>query len=219
MSTLVAKTYVKDSNITGIGKGLFAATKIQNDDVIVEFTGKLLAPKEKLTDRRSNILFNDGYKLQCDHDDLASYANDLIDFPKKKRYLLKNLLANKPFYNKHPNTCINAIIIANEDEHRAFLIACDDILPNDEIYVHYGFMYWIKSEFFDIGFLDQKIISQARIPIYLSEYDAFFEYVKVFYPKYVSHEIISLKGYDRIVLYSDTGYYNTIFVTDLNISC
>ena len=217
----MVKVHVGESNIKGIGKGLFAIERISKGDMIVEFTGKVLKPKETPTNGRSNIFFNDGSVLQCDSNDLASYANDIVIFPTKSRNLLSNLLKKKPFYPKHKNIKINAIIANDEDNHRAYLVAKCDISKHDEIYVHYGFMHWIKMEYYDLGFLDEQKLSLDRIPIYLYQYDAFFAYVKVFYPRYASHEIVPFnKKYDKVILYSEDGeYYNAIMMGILNICC
>ena len=215
------KVYAAESNIPGIGNGLFAAKKILKGDIIAEFKGKLLDPGSTPTDPRSNILFSDGCILQCTDGDLASYANDLIVFPTKKRSLLGSLIKKRPFYNKHPDTHINAIIVNKTNEHRSFLKAIKNIQPGDEIYVHYGFMYWIMKEYCDIGFLDEVQLSKAAISVYPFQYDAFFEYVKVFYPKYASHEIVKIdEEYHNVILYADDdSYYNAIMVGVMEINC
>ena len=138
------KAYSKNSNIPSIGKGLFAITNIKKGSIIAEFKGKLKKPGENLNSSRSNIYFNDEYILECPPNDMASFANDVINFTKKRRHLMKSLKSEEPFYTKHPNTNINAEIKINNNMHRAFLIAAVDIVMNEEIFCHYGFMYWYK---------------------------------------------------------------------------
>jgi hypothetical protein len=75
--------------------------------------------------------------------DLASFANDAINFTRKRRQLMKSLQSNEPFYTKYKNTKVNAEIKINDDLHRAFLIACNDITTNEEIFCHYGFMFYV----------------------------------------------------------------------------
>ena len=108
------KVYVKKSNMNGIGKGLFASNKIKKGDFIVKFEGKLHRPNANIESRRSNIYFNDGSILVCPEDDLASFANDCIYFPKKMRKMHETLESNEPFYKKHNKAKLNASIYLAE---------------------------------------------------------------------------------------------------------
>lgn len=207
MSKRPVKVFVKDSNIPEIGKrgetdrfslstrevssgkGLFAYTEIKKGSIIAEFKGKLKKTSDRAASSRSNIYFHDESFLECPSTDLASFANDAIDFNNHRRQLMKALNSDEPFYKKHPGALVNAFIKINNDLHRAFLIAEDDISINQEIFCHYGFTYWFRQEISRVGFLQEDEIDQNGFPGKIFEYPAFISYVKEFYPKYVSHEV------------------------------
>lgn len=207
MSKRSVKVFVKDSNVHGIGKGLFANTNIKKGSIIIEYKGKLRNHGENITSTRSNIYFNDEYVLECPSTDLASFANDAINFTKKRRQLMKSLRSEEPFYIKHQNVKVNAEIKINDNLHRAFLIAGDDISINDEIFCHYGFMYWYKSEITKVGFIQEDEIDKNGFPDKIFEFPGFMSYIKEFYPKYVSYEVKPFrKNYDVILYFSDGSY-------------
>ena len=200
----IIKVYSKDSTIPAFGKGLFAQTNITKGSIIVEFKGKLRHPDEQTTSSRSNIYFNDEYVLECPQNDLASFANDAINFTGTRRKLMKSLHSDQPFYTKHPNTKINATIKINDNLHRAFLIATENISANEEIFCHYGFIYWFKQEITISGFIEEDEIEENGFPEKIFEYPAFLSYIKHFYPDYVSHEIKPFRDtFDFIIHLSD----------------
>lgn len=194
------KCYSKKSTIEDIGNGLFASIPIKKDQVIAEFKGKLRAPGTKLTSNRSNIYFLDEYILECGVNDLASFSNDPIKFPTKRRKLMETLYSTEPFYYINPNCKINATIKINTDLHRAFLIALCDIKPDEEIFNHYGFDYWFGKECAKLGFDEESEIEQNGFPEKMFEYPAFTSYINTFYPEYTLKEINKYKkGYDYII--------------------
>lgn len=158
------KVYYKDSNVKEFGKGLFAKEQIKKGSIIAEFKGKLLRPGEDPSNSRSNIYFNDEYILECPTNDMASFANDAINFTKQRRHLMESLRSDKPFYTKHPNTKVNAHIKTNSTTHCTFLIADSDIQINEEIFCHYGFSYWYKTEITKIGFLQALSVKRQASP-------------------------------------------------------
>ena len=184
----VIKVYSKESNIPNIGKGLFAKVRINKGSIIQEFKGKILSPDDLTTSNRSNIYFNDCSVLQCGPNDLASFANDAINFHGNKREIIKALESNKPFYKKHRGMYVNAEIKINHTLHRAFLVATDDIFPGEEIYTHYGFMYWFTIEITCVGFLQEEEIETNGFPEKIFEYPAFISYIKEFYGDFDSYE-------------------------------
>ena len=194
------KAYSKDSNIKEFGKGLFAQDSISKGSVIAEFIGKLRYPREKLSSSRSNIYFHDEYVLECPTDDLASFANDAINFTKKRRQLIKSLKSDEPFYTKHKNTKVNSHIKIKNTSHRAFLIADCDIKKDEEIFCHYGFSYWYQTEM-KMGFLQEDEIDKNGFPDNIYEYPAFLAYVKEFYPDYVSHQVKPFRSDNDVILY------------------
>lgn len=181
--------YKDKSTIDGLGDGLFAKEDIKKDDPIVEYLGDLLTDTEELKNPRSNLYFKDGKILRCFDDDLASYANDCVKIPKEPRKLLASLRKYKPFYEKHSSANLNAEIHLEEEKHKAFLYARQDIKKNEEIFCHYGFLYWFNYEMINVGFNLEKEIEKNGLPDNLFRYSAFHAYVKEFYPQSLSLEV------------------------------
>lgn len=207
------KVYYQDSNVKEFGKGLFAKEQIKKGSIVAEFKGKLLRPGEDPSNSRSNVYFNDEYILECPSNDLASFANDAINFTKQRRHLMESLLSDKPFYTKHPNTKVNAHIKTNSTTHRAFLIADCDIQINEEIFCHYGFSYWYKTEITKIGFLQEDEIDENGFPDDIYNYPAFFAYIKEFYPDYKNHEVKPFKDkYDDVIVDFNDGSHIVIML-------
>ena len=204
------KVYVGESSIPNIGKGLFSGTNIKKGSIIVEYKGKLKNPEEKISSSRSNIYFEDKKMLECPANDLASYANDAINFTGIRRHLMKTLQSAEPLYTKYPNAKINAEIKTNNNLHRAFLIACDDININEEIFCHYGFQYWFKTELATIGFLKEDEIEQNGFPEKIFEYPAFTSYIKEFYPNSIRIEVQPLNDFFEVIVYFDNDYHITM---------
>jgi hypothetical protein len=95
-----SKVYTKQSGIPSYGQGLFAGVDIKKGFIIDEYKGKVKSPGAKITSNRSNIQFADGFVLECSTNNLASFANDGINFPTETRQLMATLKSNKPFYEK-----------------------------------------------------------------------------------------------------------------------
>lgn len=207
MSKRQPKAYSKDSTVPNIGKGLFAINTIKEGSIIAEFKGKLKAPGTPASNTRSCIFFHDNYFLDCPSNDLASYANDAINFSRERRKLMEALKSNNPFYAKHSGTKINADIKINNDLHRAWLIATTDIAPDEEIFCHYGFPHWFQTEFSRVGFLQEDEIEMNGFPNDIFKYPAFISYVKEFYPKCIAITAHPYKrGHDVIIKMSDGNF-------------
>ena len=174
------KTSVKSSTIPNIGKGLFAKKNINSSEIIVEYVGILKKPGQKSKSGRSNIMFLDGYHLDCPESCRASFANDPIKFTQERRKLIESLKSDKPFYDIHDNCRVNAEIYLDNEKHRAFLIAQTNIKKDEEIFTHYGFPYWFNQEL-GIGFLFEDEIEENGFPETIHEYPAFLNYIKKFY--------------------------------------
>lgn len=195
------RVYVDKSTIPTIGNGLFANKNIKKGSVIANFKGKLRKPGKHINNHRSNISFDDKYILDCAENDLASYANDIINFTKTRRKLMETLRRNEPFYKKHPNSKINSEIRIDNDLHKAWLVATDNILIDEEIFCHYSFCYWFCIEISQIGFLQEDEIEQNGFPEKIFEYPAFNQYIKEFYPKMIDLEIIQDENSYNVVVH------------------
>lgn len=193
------KVEAKQSNVKSYGKGLFAKILIKKGSVIAEFKGRLRNPDQKCTSNRSNVKFVDNYVLECDSNNLASFANDAIDFPQTRRQLMATLKSDQPFYNKHPGTDINAAIKTNAKRHKAYLIAETDIDPGTEIFCHYGFPFWFQTELRQ-GFLQEEEIELGGYPDDIFKYESFAAYIRTFYPNSVKFEVKPYGDYYDLII-------------------
>ena len=211
------KVQANTSIIEGSGKGLFAIVDIKKGSVIVEFKGKVRAQNEKVKSSRSNIFFNDNSILECPENDLASYANDCINFTRERRDLMPALNSDEPFYKKHKGTTVNASIKINDNLHRAFLMAGTDIARGTEIFCHYGFQYWFMQEITTIGFSEEVEGELKNFPKRLFDYPAFTAYIHEFYDGVMK---IETKQYDKIttdvILHMEDGGFYCFPMKDLS---
>lgn len=202
--------YKNTSKITSLNNGLFAKRDIKAGEKYAEFVGELYGPNQHTNNHRSTIRFSDGYLLSCGLDDLASFANDCINSPLERRKLLSTLESNEPFYCKYPNTIQNSELVLDDDNHRAYLVAIQDIKKDDECWIHYGFLYWFEQERLK-GFLQEDSTTETKFPnAKIFEYPAFKSYLKEFYPSMLTYEIT--KGLDskhcvKIILPNKTCIY------------
>jgi hypothetical protein len=217
--------YEKASNIPSLGKGLFANKDIPRDKLFVEFQGKLYKPNEKNREfnPRSTVMFSDGYSLSCYKDDLASFANDCIQFPPTtRRKLVESLKLEEPFYKRHPNSQKNCDIYLDEINHRAYLKASMEIKKDEECWTHYAFDYWFKHEAATVGFAEEEEIEKNGFPKKFFEFPAFKLYISEFYPDSTGYKItkglktkycVKITFPDHINVYCDMPDYNKIFTT------
>ena len=115
---------VADSTLPGAGKGLFTLQRIEVDDYLCSYDGKRLS-KEDLprplgpendyiwSNRGESVIIDAFHHLSC----FGRYANDAL----------------------YDHKC-SAMIIMHKGKVK--LRATRDILPNEEIFVHYGGGYW-----------------------------------------------------------------------------
>lgn len=202
---MATKVIVKKSTIPSIGKGLFATVDIPKGSIITEFKGKLKKLGDPMSDNRSNISFSDDYILDCPKTDLASFANDAIIFTRERRFLLSSLQSSEPFYKKYPNTTVNSEISLNNKLHRAFLKANKNIKAGEEIFTHYGFPYWFKTEIMTVGFLQEEEIEKNGFPEKVFTYPSFKSYIEEFYPTSTKYEIKTYKDFFDIIIHLSDG--------------
>jgi hypothetical protein len=198
------QTYVSESTIPQSGKGLFATRRITRGSVIAEFKGVLLKPGKGTTNSRSTILFPDGYKLSCDETDQASFANDCICVPPQatRRKLMEALRSTTtPFFQLHPKARLNAQMIVDDKEHRAFLVASKKIRQGEEIFLHYGFAYWFAKEIEEKGFLQEAEIDANGFPESFHQYPAFRNYLKLVFPDMKGIRVSTTSTHSLVTVY------------------
>lgn len=197
------KSYSKQSTVTSYGQGLFAITDIKKGTLIDEFKGKYRKTGTP-TNSRSTVIFADDTFIECNANNLASFANDGINYPTERRPLLSTLKSSEPFYSKHPGTTINAHIKLNNNLHRAFLIADMDIPKDTEIFCHYGFPYWFRQELAR-GFPQEDEIEQNGFPDDIFTYPSFSSYITEFYPTSTKFEVKPYGDYFDVIITMDDG--------------
>ena len=204
------KVYKKQSNISDIGFGLFAGENIKKGSLITEFFGvKTSTP----TDQWSVVHFNDKIYLQCNKNNLASYANDVIIFPKERRDFVDLINNNKELYQSYNNQSANAYIYQNDRLIRAWLKASRDIEKDEEIFVHYGLPFWFIKEM-SLENSEDTPDTQIGIPSCIFKSESFKNYVARFYPDVT--EIIpgKINNIEAVTLKTNT---NSGFVLDFQM--
>ena len=122
--------YVKKSQLSNSGNGLFTAIDIYKDEIIAVFYGETLTNNEsdlRAKNRQDSYFMNliNGKILDCiNTDGFAKYANDANGFFKSS------------FKNK-------AKITLDEDNN-VCLVAIHKIKSGEEIFCSYGIKYWNK---------------------------------------------------------------------------
>lgn len=183
------KVYKKVSNIPNAGDGLFAGEDINDATLITEFKGKIKSASN-IKDNWSAIYICDDIVLECDKSNLASYANDNILFPSKRRNIIKIIEKELPLYNSYNDQQTNAEIYINTQLKRAWLKSTKPIKKDEEIFIHYGLQFWIKSEIYLDENEDPTDMPKGKFylkkDIFTTE--SFKKYVKIFYPKVIKLE-------------------------------
>jgi hypothetical protein len=202
-------TYVKESTVPGLGKGLFAKKDIASGQTICEFTGTVSKYHDEPMVGQVTITFADGYELHCDPDSKANQAQDPIIFQKpgqvKRRRLMESLKnTDKPFYDIHENCTLNSTIFLDNLKHKVFLISESYIKKDDEIFCHFGFPHWFTEEL-KIGFLKEDEIEQNGFPKTIHQYPAFENYLKKFYKDYLRMKVKVSNKETRIKILLNKG--------------
>ncbi len=128
MALLEKDLYVKKSNLTGAGKGLFTKVFIPKGTRIVEYKGEKLTWKEveKMSEDRNGYVFffNNQHVIDAWNfkDALARYANDARGISR-----VEGLKNNSEYVT---------------EKKRCYIEASRDIPKGSEIFVGYGGEYW-----------------------------------------------------------------------------
>jgi hypothetical protein len=122
--------YIKDSQISDAGKGLYTAISIYKDEVISIFKGKILSDQEaqhRVINGKDAYFINmpdgtimDSMTVKC----FAKYANDAIG------------LTKSPYRNNSKITL--------DENGKVCIVATKKILNGSEIFCGYGNGYWKK---------------------------------------------------------------------------
>ena len=84
--------------------------------------------------------------------------------------------------------------MTNSTTHRAYLIADTNINKDEEIFCHYGFVYWFMLECSRIGFLEEEAIESGNYDDNYTKYPGFIAYVNTFYPDNIGIETFRENG-------------------------
>ena len=208
------RVYKKQSKIPNCGTGLFAGEDIKKGTLITEFIGKLMNANET-TSGWSNIYFSDDKCIQCSKSNLASYANDCIKFPKKKRNLVNIIEREEPLYTCYEDTKTNSVIYQNNELHRAWLRATRNIKKGEEIFTHYGLPFWMRTE---SGMRDyepelEKYGGAFPVPENIFRTKSFEKYVEMFYDDVDSVDVQKMGKKDVVMITTDNGFKESIMFT------
>lgn len=124
--------YIKPSQISNAGNGLFTAIDIEEDEIISIFRGEIISDEEakkraELGDNDYFMMLPTGETLDCKRTEcFAKFANDAEGIPSNFK---------------------NNAIITMDDENNVVLVAKRDIQANEEIFAGYGKMYWEKNKY------------------------------------------------------------------------
>lgn len=169
--------------------GLFANINFKKGEIISYYKGTLVHPKTKdnSCDNNKTISFQDGYKLKCNDDSEILFVKDCIKFPFESRKIYETLNKNEPYYDIQTGFSFNSEIEMEIDTdkkiHKAYLVATNDINKGDEIYCHFGFLYWFDKEMRN-GFLHEKEYEEKGFPYDFYNYKSFELYLEKFYKDY-----------------------------------
>lgn len=150
--------YVKKSDIENIGEGVFAKCDIPENTIICEYEGNYIDKDHYyiLGEEEQNraLTFNDGYIIG---DNVASKINDIIDF---RPYSLEewNDCNTKCKFILHPNKQYNCKFKTHE--RGISLITTRNVSKEDELYLFYGFAYWV-----------QRLYLKKYLPIKLQQFN------------------------------------------------
>jgi hypothetical protein len=199
------QVYKKISNIPNIGEGLFAGENIKEGILITEFKGKITTINNIKSSWSVISLYNDEC-IECNKKNLASYANDIIIFPSKKRNLCNIIEKELSLYNSYNNREANAEIYVNPDIKRAWLKSLKPINKDEEIFIHYGLPFWIKQEKQLAEYEDDLPNGEFLVPSYLFKSESFLKYTKIFYPKFTNIKYFENDTIVDISDNTDSGY-------------
>ena len=136
---------VETSTLPKAGLGLFASKELSKGEYICEYYGSVTTAKHS-----ENAVFNDEDKMvQLDEEyciisrAIASRANDIIAFSPTdyRTNKFKDFLSSKQFpllSGKNHNARLSI-----ESKQKVFIKAKRDIRAGEEIFIDYGFNYWL----------------------------------------------------------------------------
>jgi Ran GTPase-activating protein (RanGAP) involved in mRNA processing and transport len=134
-------TYVDNSKIKDAGKGLFAATNIKKGDTIAEFKQSII--KSYL---HCGTICYSGEIYFYDKKCKAHFTNDIINI-NSLRDIYNSIINGESIIKTHDKIPLNSSISGKKinDQVKIYLVAQKDIASDEEIYTHYGLMYWLSQ--------------------------------------------------------------------------
>jgi SET domain-containing protein len=130
-------TYINKSSIHE--DGLFAATAIPANSIIIEYTGPEIDSMTTVMDHENVYVRNDGSCINGNND--ARFINDIIDLRQLTYAETKNFFTKKEI-PKHTGYEYNCKFYEYGD--RILVISTRDIKPHEELFIEYGFNYWFS---------------------------------------------------------------------------
>jgi len=159
-----ALTQIRKSNIKGAGNGVFALADIKKGDVVCYY--KVFVTKshiEKLRDasfaweKNGKFAIGDYRKAEEYSTNVGQFINDAsslrltdADFSELEGV---PYIDSEWYRSKLEGYYLASVAGSNVQMDDAFIIhACKDIKKGDELYLHYGYKYWLNLSYFLILF-------------------------------------------------------------------
>lgn len=137
---------IRDSTISGAGKGVFATIDIPEGTHVCEYTGKVIPTSEDFSDRSRSFAMKNGNTILGDN--IGSFINDNVQLRPLSYEETKAFFADRklPRYGTHNCKYF-------EWDGKVFVVTTRDVKKDEELFTDYGFNYWglriIKAGFHD----------------------------------------------------------------------
>lgn len=150
------KLELRESTIHGAGNGVFAAEDIKRGEIICEYDGYFKESKE--CDERERVYSIDaGYGLCIVGDGIGAMINDIVDLRELSESEAQDLFNGRPRALQAHN-CFFKFVGEGEFSH-IYIIASADIKSGSELFIPYGFRYWIP-QYHDRGYINEELFNR-----------------------------------------------------------
>lgn len=159
---------IKDSLISGAGKGLFAKKDFKKGDIIGEYYGMIFGPNEEVPREHYYYIYEKTNKdsVAAAGSCLCRYINDAIDIKScilhslDELYLLESYEDHRLIKSVAKSALLcSENVIEDEDngiicdynvnwlekDNKIYIEASRDVEEGEEFYIEYGYHYWIYT--------------------------------------------------------------------------
>lgn len=137
------KVEVKSSNIENAGDGLFAMENIASGTIFMEYTG-YFQDTANISEEESDIALKVGYNLMIIGDNNAMKINDIVDLRRINDDEVESMISSEIIPTRNLEYNCKFTLTGEGEFARAYVESLKDINQGDELYIEYGFSYWIS---------------------------------------------------------------------------